>query len=194
MKTLTTTRYIPTSSSPTEFPDVHAVVHITEHDNGHFTAIAYSGERNNHDWNFRFKTRYALDLHVNNWVECLRSRASIMAKRAEERRSRVAAGHTVKVGDVFHYSWGYDQTNVEYLQVIAVTKATVTVREFGQVEVRQTGWASATVKAKPGSFLDDSKPIVKHVKTFETGEHYLSFDFGIVTLDRGGDSYSSWYA
>lgn len=39
--------------------------------------------------------------------------------------------HGVTVGDVFVESWGYDQTNVDYYQVIRTTKAMVELREIG---------------------------------------------------------------
>lgn len=35
-----------------------------------------------------------------------------------------------RVGDILVSSWGYDQTNVDYYQVIAVTKASVRIREI----------------------------------------------------------------
>ncbi len=37
-----------------------------------------------------------------------------------------------KVGDVLVSSWGYDQTNVDFYQVIAVTKASVRIRKIGK--------------------------------------------------------------
>lgn len=39
---------------------------------------------------------------------------------------------TVKVGDVFVSSWGYDQTNIDYYIVRSVKKATVVISPLGQ--------------------------------------------------------------
>ena len=38
--------------------------------------------------------------------------------------------NTVKVGDLFYSSWGYEQTNISFYQVTGVGKATVKVREI----------------------------------------------------------------
>lgn len=41
---------------------------------------------------------------------------------------------TVKIGDVFVYSWGYEQTNVDYYQVVGLKgKATVLLRKIAKV-------------------------------------------------------------
>ena len=37
--------------------------------------------------------------------------------------------HGVQVGDIFQSSWGYDQTNVSFFQVISVTEKSAKVRE-----------------------------------------------------------------
>ena len=40
----------------------------------------------------------------------------------------------IKAGDIFYSSWGYDQTNVDYYQVIGVTPSgkSVRIRRIGQ--------------------------------------------------------------
>lgn len=42
------------------------------------------------------------------------------------------------VGDVLESSWGYDQTNVDFYQVIAVTAKSVRIREIGKRHVSST--------------------------------------------------------
>lgn len=39
------------------------------------------------------------------------------------------------VGDILCCSWGYDQTNIDYYQVVAVTKASVKIREIAAQRV-----------------------------------------------------------
>jgi hypothetical protein len=44
---------------------------------------------------------------------------------------------TVSVGDVFVSSWGYEQTNVTFYQVLSVHgKKTVTVREIRNIPIQ----------------------------------------------------------
>ena len=36
--------------------------------------------------------------------------------------------HNIKIGDIFYNSWGYDQTNIDFYQVVATTAKTITLR------------------------------------------------------------------
>lgn len=39
------------------------------------------------------------------------------------------AGHGFKVGDLLYSAWGYDQTNVDFYEVVRVSKASVWLRK-----------------------------------------------------------------
>lgn len=65
------------------------------------------------------------------------------------------AAPTPKVGDILRCSWGYDQTNVDWYQVIAVTKASVKIRAIASKVVADNG-PSTLVVPVPGSFLAPS--------------------------------------
>ncbi|TGN64200.1 hypothetical protein EXE59_09740 [Nocardioides eburneiflavus] len=41
----------------------------------------------------------------------------------------------IKVGDIFVSSWGWDQTNIDYYEVVALTAASVKVVEVGFTKV-----------------------------------------------------------
>lgn len=56
--------------------------------------------------------------------------AKLAAERAAKNAKTAEAAATVKVGDVFSMSWGYDQTNVDFFQVVAkVGKTSVRIRQ-----------------------------------------------------------------
>ena len=57
---------------------------------------------------------------------------ALKAKAGERARKARAAAESVQVGDVFVCSWGYDQTNVDFYEVIAKSGATVTIRKIGK--------------------------------------------------------------
>lgn len=52
--------------------------------------------------------------------------------------AHIAAPRTPIVGDILVCSWGYNQTNIDYYQVIAVTASSVRIREIGAAVVRST--------------------------------------------------------
>ena len=53
-----------------------------------------------------------------------------LERKAERQQKRRDFRHSLKVGDILVDSWGYDQTNIDYFQVIGVEELFVTVREI----------------------------------------------------------------
>lgn len=120
----------------------------------------------------------------------------------------------VKVGDLFSASWGYDQTNNDFFQVIAlVGESSVRVREVNppMIESRAISWASEDrvfkntkelLPAAPFSVFikDQEKGDLKRLKSYAADgksnpQFYLS-SFADAHY-CGGDTikvYESWYA
>jgi hypothetical protein len=69
---------------------------------------------------------------------------------------------TVKVGDIFRSSWGYDQTNVNFYEVVKVTPTGVRVRPIRQRIVRDDGYGSDYVEPLPGDF--SGEPFFKRLR------------------------------
>jgi len=63
----------------------------------------------------------------------------------------------VKIGDVFYTSWGYDQTNVEFFQVVGFTpsKKSVRLKEINK-EYKETGYMSGVSFPQRDSFKDQN--------------------------------------
>ena len=57
----------------------------------------------------------------------------------------------IEVGDIYSSSWGYDQTNVEFYEVVAVTKSTVKIRQIRSEIIEGKGLVPAS-----GRFLEKS--------------------------------------
>ena len=43
--------------------------------------------------------------------------------RVYEAKEKIRANHILKVGDIFETSWGYDQTNYDYIAVVGISKS-----------------------------------------------------------------------
>lgn len=70
------------------------------------------------------------------------------AEKLEAMSIRKNHVHSCKVGDIFVASWGYDQTNVDFYEVVGVpTNKSVRVREIMAQKV-----ADSHVIAQPGQF------------------------------------------
>jgi len=116
--------------------------------NGLWFAVAFAGKANRPLWNHKFRDRAALDRLVQVTVEDRKGHMEIKQKRQDERRQ---FRHTLKVGDILYSSWGYDQTNIDFLQVTEIGEKSVKIRPIEQKVVGgSTG--SDNVVAVPNKF------------------------------------------
>lgn len=80
--------------------------------------------------------------------------------KAEQKAKRLNFENPAKVGDILYSSWGYDQTNIDFYQVVAVNGKQITIREIAQ-ERKETEWLQGDCLPVPGRFLKDSVEIKK---------------------------------
>lgn len=119
--------------------------------NGFPVAMVFGGKRAKPDWNFRFKNAEKMEAKIEQWIE------REVANDQSRKEARVVrnSGHTLKVGDVLHASWGYEQTNATFYQIVGVpSKCFVMAREIGYTTVRENGSMTYVVPVKD-SFKDD---------------------------------------
>jgi hypothetical protein len=74
---------------------------------------------------------------------------------AEKAKAREQFVNPYKVGDILYSSWGYEQTNREFYQVVAVGNRSLKLRQIGSVSVRNTSWCSDEVSPAKGKFVSD---------------------------------------
>jgi hypothetical protein len=144
--------------------------------------------------NYWFKTVAQREDYVDKFVQRFAESKAAKAESRAQRNGTDAQADTVKVGDVFVHSWGYDQSNVDWYQVTHKSGRSVTVERIASREVPGSqGFMSAQVVAQPGVFLDKA-PKVKRVQFTEDGRPFLSFEYGWCEKWAGEPRYSSWYA
>jgi hypothetical protein len=133
-----------------------------------------------------------------------------------ERRALVKALFEMpyKVGDILHHSWGYEQTNCDFYEVVAVKGQSVGLRKIAHQQVSGGGSAmSAMVMPIKGQYVDSSnnalekhetrgrdpdKVIVKRVGAYMNGgeslRYFVNTPYGWCGLWEGSPCYESWYA
>ncbi len=106
----------------------------------------------------------------------------------ENRKSFV---HTLKVNDIMVCSWGYDQTNIDFYQVVGVKNKRVTLREIGGKMSHRDGCSpmSGYTIPTPNDFIGE--PFEKLV-TVNNGIKLSSYQWASVW--SGEPKYVSWYA
>lgn len=96
--------------------------------------------------------------------------------------------HSFKIGDILVSSWGYGQTNINYYEVVKITKSTISIREL-ESDVTENGFMCGDSVPRLGRYRWD-KATIKRPKN---GQVRLSA-YAAARLWNGKPSYCSWYA
>ena len=186
------TRYVPAGSEAVTREGIEATVYIYTSPRGQPCALFYGGKRSKPDRHFAYRTQARRSEDIESYFVSLAAWAENKASLAAERK---AYQHSFKPGDIFSYTWGYDQTNVEFYQVTATTEKTVTVREIASKPVPDSGgFMCDHCIPCPDAFLSDAPEIVKHPQPSGDGSGLLPFEFGNGQPWDGKPEYRSWYA
>lgn len=173
-----------------EYKDLKIVTHIATINMKEKPALmVWKGKQKNAFHNFYYNSTEA----ANEAIQRLRDSADRREQRKEEtRRERAAFKPDVKIGDIYVASWGYEQTNVDFYQVIEVTgKCTVKIRPISQETVKDStmshGMADDVVAVKD-SFIKDE------VMTKRVGKYGITID-SVRSASKwdGSPCYRSWY-
>lgn len=102
----------------------------------------------------------------------------------------------VATGQIFSYVWGMEQTNVDWFEVLTVTKTrkSATFRRIKSIE-KESGKQSMVGESMPdiGNFMDGKKPFRKLLKEHD-GELYIGMDYGSLRPWNGKPKRYSSYA
>lgn len=63
--------------------------------------------------------------------------------------------HALEVGMILVAMWGYDQTNVDWYEVVKVTPATVQIRQIKSKREADAGFMSEHVVPDPGNYIGE---------------------------------------
>ena len=100
----------------------------------------------------------------------------------------------IKVGDIFKDSWGYEQTNVDYYQVVAKpSKCFVIVKKISSEFTNDNTGCSMSAYVKPvlNSFIDDKETKYKlNGKSIKTSSFSSANKVENIETEK---AYCSWY-
>jgi hypothetical protein len=110
----------------------------------------------------------------------------------------IKASDFYKIGDIVYNSWGYEQTNVEFYQVVKITPKTITVKEIAQEiadESMEGHGMSCDVLGVKDIFLENGNEYRLNVKAWNKDSHYLTGVARYCSFSKwhGRPVYKSWY-
>jgi hypothetical protein len=82
--------------------------------------------------------------------------------KAEAQRKAQEFRQNLKVGDILTASWGYEQTNIEFYEVLRIKGGMVTVRELMHAS-RETGFMSGECVPIPGRYLEREPELTRRI-------------------------------
>jgi len=164
--TMTREFYIPKGSKEIKAAKTDAVAYINDYADGtKYTAMVFGGKRSKYDKYYGFKTKEARDNYVIKYFTDQENLALSKKKWAEDKKAQAEENQAnYQVGDILVSSWGYDQTNIDYYQVIERTAKMATIQKICK-EFLDSGYPSED-KVIP---LKDSfvgKPKKKKIGTY----------------------------
>ena len=117
-------------------------------------------------------------------------------EKEKNKKKRITAEHTWKVGDIGVNSWGYDQTNIDYYQVTKTTKSSIWIRPIGYASMEGNGcFEQYNVTPAKDHFIGSE--IMKRVVFSEYNgkiNEYVNMSYGILSHWGGKPNLKTCYA
>lgn len=149
MKRLPPIRRIPQNAVKVCDKKSDAVAYLYIDLNGRPCARVFYGKQSKPVMACYFRTEEQREKRVTDHFVARRDTA---AAKAAYRTQRTAWVPDYKVGDILHTNWGYDQTNVEYFEIVDIKGKYAVLRELAQ-ERTETAWAQGNCVPLPGNYL-----------------------------------------
>jgi len=125
-------------------------------------------------WGYKFKSIELMNEYIAkfNLAQCIKEqqKEQEQIKRAQLKKELI---NPFKLGDILYYSWGYDQTNIDFWQVVKITPKTIDVRRLSQEVTEYTGFMSENVIPLKDSFIGN-RIVTKHLQIDRAGKVYIS--------------------
>lgn len=177
--------YIPDNALSQSYDHIKAVVYCCDKDNK-FLAMGFSGKRSKPDFYYSFSSQQNQENYIKRWVNVLER---YQEKKNELKRVQKEFYHTLKVGEILYSSWGYDQTNIDYYEVVEVkSKKSVVIQKIA-CSISDNGSMSGSALPKKGAYCGD-----KMLKRVSVGNTVRVENGYTASRWDGEPKYCSWYA
>jgi hypothetical protein len=151
-------------------------------------------------FNYRFRSIERMVEFCNEWIERVEKNVnSENERKAKKKEAQKVMNHNFKVGMFIYNSWGYDQTNIDFYQVVECKEKSVILREIAKsIVAGSEGFMSAKVKPIKDYFVGE--PILKRINISVSYNgnisYYIKAKHGCFSEYANAESgvYSSWYA
>lgn len=143
--------YIPQGATKVACKGADAVAYLYSNPQGRPAAVMFAGKAQKPSARYYYMSEKKREEAVKRFFDGCRAHAARVAK---EKAQRAAWVNDYKVGDILDTCWGYEQTNREFFEVVAVRGKTLVLRELAQ-ETVETAWAQGKCVPLPGVYIGE---------------------------------------
>lgn len=143
-------------------------------------AMGWSGRAVKPQWNFIFKNYDTMFLYIDKWIDNIDKKEEYKQEQKAERKSK-SQNHKFKIGSVLERMWGYDQTNINYYEVVGFAgNQTLIIREIAQ-ERTEEGWMQGKCVPLKGHYIGPEEK--KRIRG-EDSIKYNSFSYAFLIIPK----------
>lgn len=136
--------YVPAGALKVKDKQSSAVVYLYTNKNNQLCLRGFFGRRFKPAFAYAYKDPKKRQARIEEFFKSIRTH--------EERQQKTNGYHTLEIGSILYSSWGYDQTNIDFYEVVGFKgKTLVLLREIEQIKT-PTGDMYGTTKPRPGKF------------------------------------------
>lgn len=151
-------------------------------------------------FNYRFRTAERMAEFCMEWIE--KVERNINAEKARKEQKKIAQqnmNHNYKVGQFLYNSWGYDQTNINFYQIVGVKEKSIILQEVCKnIVAGSEGFMCANVQPVENAFIGEPilKKVIVQVGYNGNVSYYIKAEHGCFCEYAANQQgvYSSWYA
>jgi hypothetical protein len=181
-------RYTKKELSTVQLEGCNAIVYTYEV-NDRFYAIGFRGKAKKHTFFYYFKSEEKRKDYANTFLQNIQECELHKAKRTQEKKmAKQDMSNKIQVGTILTGSWGYEQTNREFYQVVEKTSNfKVSLRPIAHINIPGTEcFDSCMVRPIKDKFTGSA--VTKMITAWGIG-----FDhFNLTVCDPKGKYYKSW--
>jgi putative cell wall-binding protein len=146
--------------------------------------------------NFVFLSEEKAMEYATKFVNTQTSKVNEKAERNENRKT-ILASDFYKIGDIVVNTWGYEQTNVDFFQVIKITNRSIMVKAIRQSVVDGSIYShgmACEVVPSPNNFINNNDKPSYTLRVYENGRLSSPESYYYMKKWSGNPQYKSWYA
>lgn len=180
---------------------------FSENRNGRFYVMGFKGKALKSSFYYYFDSEQQMIDLVIRWANGQHKSMERKEQSKKEKKERInGLIDEIEIGSIFCSSWGYEQTNVDYFQVVGKKgKSTILVREIASEIVKENHNFSGEVIPVKDAFLKDSEIMEKRINCFGYRDGKPSIVFSVNSFANASikypnqdgtyssDYYSSYY-